>query len=114
MEFQLHEDEVLPFKLGKPINSDGEEAPIQEGSLKVGSSDDTIFTIEQDDQEPDNPDALMVVPHAEGSAVLYAEADADLGDGVETIRLEVTGIIVSGAATGFAPIAFGTPRKKTI
>lgn len=113
MEFQLHEDQVLPYRIGKPINSDGEEAPIQDGTLTVKSSDDAIFTSEQDDQNPDDPEARMIVPHAEGKADLIIEADADLGEGVETIELVVNGTIVSGAATGFGPVIFGTPRKKT-
>lgn len=112
MEFQLHEDEVLPFKVGNPINSDGEEAPIEEGSLKIASSDESIFTIEQDDEQPDDPDAKMIVPHAEGSAELTITADADLGSGVVEISLTVTGTIISGAAVGFGPVTFGQPRKK--
>lgn len=113
MEFQLHEDEVLPFKLGKPINSDGEEAPIEEGTLKRVITDEGIFTIEQDDQLPDDPEALMIVPHAEGTTDVEWTADADIGDGVETISLKLTGTILAGGAVGFAPIQFGTPRKKT-
>lgn len=113
MEFQLHEDEVLPFKLGKPINNDGEEAPIEEGSLKQLIGDEGIFTVEQDDQMPDDPDAKMIVPHAEGTTTLTYKADADLGEGVQEISLVVTGTIISAGATGFAPIQFGTPRKKT-
>jgi len=112
MEFQLHMDEVLPFRLGKPINSDGEEAPIEAGSLKKVVTDEGIFTVEQDDEQPDDPEALMFVPHAEGTADFNVEADADLGEGVETIRLTVKGTVIAAGAVGFAPLQLGQPRKK--
>jgi hypothetical protein len=112
MEFQLHEDEVLPFRLGKPVNSEGGEAPIEEGSLKEVVSDPSIFTVEQDDEQPDDPEAKMFVPHAVGSADYTATADADLGEGVQTISLTVKGTIIAAGAVGFAPLQFGQPRKK--
>lgn len=112
MEFQLHEDEVLPFRLGKPVNSEGGEAPIEEGSLKETVSDPSIFTVEQDDEQPDDPEAKMFVPHAQGTADYKAEADADLGAGVETISVTVKGTVIAAGAVGFAPIQFGQPRKK--
>lgn len=112
MEFTLHEDEVLPFRLGKPIDSNGDEAPIEEGSLRESVVDPAVFTVEQDDENPDDPDAKMFVPHSEGRTEYMVKADADMGDGVEEISLTVTGTIVSGEAIGFSAIQFGTPRKK--
>lgn len=113
MEFQLQIDEVLPFRLGKPVNNDGAEAPIESGSLQKVISDTGIFTEEQDDEFPDDPEARMFVPVAEGTADYTVTADADLGAGVETISLKVTGTVIAAGAVGFAPIQFGTPRKKT-
>lgn len=112
MEFQIHLDEVLPFQLGKPVNSDGGEAPIEEGSLLKSVLDPSIFTEEQDDEQPDNPDARMFVPHAVGSTEWTAKADANLGDGVEEISLTVKGTVLEAGAVGFAPLVFGTVRKK--
>jgi hypothetical protein len=112
MEFQLHEDEVLPFRLGKPVNSEGGEAPIEEGSLNETVSDTTIFTVEQDDEQPDDPEAKMFVPHAVGTADYTAKADADLGEGVQEISLTVKGTVIAAGAVGFAPLLFGQPRKK--
>lgn len=111
--FQLHTDEVLPFKLGKPIDSTGEEADVEEGSLVIESSDPAIFTIEQDPDFPDDPYAGLIVSQGEGAATLKAKADADLGEGVTEITLEVEGQVLAAGAVGFAPWSFGTPRKKT-
>lgn len=112
MEFTLHEDEVLPFRLGKPINSQGEEAEIEAGSLKEIVVDPAIFTVEQDDENPNDPDAKMFVAQGEGSTEYKVTADADLGEGVEEITLNVTGTVINAGAIGFAPVLFGTPRKK--
>jgi len=113
MSFQLHTDEVLPFKLGKPVDSTGADAEVEEGSLVIESSDPTVFTIEQDPDFPEDPYAGLIVSQGEGTATLKAKADADLGEGVEEITLEVEGQILAAGAVGFAPWAFGTPRKKT-
>jgi hypothetical protein len=111
--FQLHTDEVLPFKLGKPVDSTGAEADVEEGSLVIESSDPAVFTIEQDPDFPDDPYAGLIVSQGEGTATLKAKADADLGEGVTEITLEVEGQVLAAGAVGFAPWSFGTPRKKT-
>jgi hypothetical protein len=110
--FQLHTDEVLPFKLGKPVDSTGADAEVEEGSLVITSSDPTVFTIEQDPDFPDDPYAGIIVSQGEGTATLHAKADADLGEGVTEITLEVEGQVLAAGAVGFAPWSFGTPRKK--
>lgn len=113
MSFQLHTDEVLPFKLGKPVDSTGAEAEVEEGTLVIESSDPAVFTIEQDPDFPDDPYAGLIVSQGEGTATLNAKADADLGEGVTEITLQVEGQILAAGAVGFAPWSFGTPRKKT-
>lgn len=112
MAFQLHTDEVLPFEIGKPIDSQGGEADIEEGSLKIESSDPAIFTVEADPENPDNPFAGIIVSQSVGTATVRASADADLGEGVQEISLAVDGEILEAGAVGFAPFTFGTPRKK--
>jgi len=114
MEFQLHEDQVLPFKLGNPVDSQGNEAPIEDGSLLMTSSDESVFTIEQDDEQPEDPEAKMFVAQGQGSAEFVATADADLGAGVETILLKVIGTVIPAGAVGFAPLQFGAPRPKKV
>lgn len=115
MEFTLQPDEVLPFKVGKPIDADGEEADIQSGSLVKKSSDTSIFDVQSDPDFPDDDNAGLVVPvdGVEGEADLVITGDADLGDGVETIQAVAHGIIRKGHAVGFGPLTFGVPRKKT-
>lgn len=116
MSFQLHSDEVLPFKLGRPVNSNGGEAPVEEGSLAITSSDPNVFAVERDPEFPDDPYAGLIVPPdgSTGTATFKAKADADLGEGVEEITLEIEGEVLTPGAVGFAPISFGTPRKKTL
>lgn len=114
MEVDLHLDEVLPFRKGSPVNAEGGPANVQDGSTVLKSSDETIFTIEQDDQNPTDPDALIIVPHAVGKADLTETADADLGDGVETISQTATISVLAEGAVGFSGFAFGVPRKKVV
>lgn len=113
MSFQIHTDEVLPFKLGKPIDSTGKDAEVEEGSLVIESSDPAVFTIEKDPDFPDDPYAGIIVSQGVGNATLKAKADADLGEGVTEITLDVDGEVLAAGAVGFAPWSFGTPRKKT-
>lgn len=103
----------LPFVLGKPINKDGGEAPIQEGSLQKISSDENVFTVERDElaENPDDPYTGKLVWRGEGEAEFDVSADADLGDGVEEITMTIDIEALAEGAVGFAPIQFGTPRK---
>lgn len=113
MEFQLMAGFELPFVLGKPVDSQGNERPIEGGSLIIGSSDESVFTVERDElaEDPDDPFVGKIVWRKEGSAVLKIEADADLGEGVKPISQEITGTMLAEGAVGFAPISFGAARK---
>lgn len=111
--FSLKTDQELPFVLGKPVDASGAEAPVEEGSLVIESSDPEIFSIVQDPADPENPYAGLIVAHKAGVANFKATADADLGEGVTTIELEIAGTVLPASATGFAPITFGEPRPKT-
>lgn len=112
MEVVLHLDEVVPFKLGKPIDSDGAERPIEDGSLTKVITDESIFTEEQDDELPDDPEARMFVAQKVGTADYNVEADADLGEGVTKIALTVKVTVLDPEAVGFAPLQLGAARKK--
>lgn len=112
MSFQLRIGQVLPFKLGHPVDNNGDEAKVQEGSLQLSSSDESVFTVEQDPETPDDPYSGLIVSQKEGTATFKAKADADLGEGVTEITLDVDGEILAADAVGFAPIQFGTPRPK--
>lgn len=98
--------QLAQFVIGKPLDLKGDEADIQEGSLKVSSSNEEVFTVGQDDENPDNPSAYKAVGGRKGAAVLTIEADADLGEGVKPIKVEIAVEITSSDAVGFAEPTF--------
>lgn len=110
--FQLLPGTELPFVLGKPIKADGTPGEIEDGSLKILSTDESVFVIAKDAKaaDPDDPFTGVIRYVGPGEAKFHAEGDADLGDGVDTIVLEVDGTCLEAEATGFAPIAFGAAR----
>lgn len=111
--FQLKPGFELPFVLGKPVLADGvTEAPVEDGSLKISSTDEAVFTIAKDDQaeNPDDPYTGKIVYVGLGKANFHVEADADLGAGVDTITMDIEGEMLAAEAAGFAGVTFGAPR----
>ncbi len=112
MQVDLQAGFELPFVLGKPINAKGEEVAI-DGELQKLSSEESIFTVERDElsDNPDDPYVGKLVWRGEGEATFQVSGDADLGDGVDTIKLDIDVHALAEGAVGFAPISFGTARK---
>ena len=68
-----------------PVDSNGNPAPVEPGSVTVESSDLSICTVEKD---PDNENKFDILGSNDGSAgvaQIDISADADLGEGVTTI-----------------------------
>lgn len=87
----------------------GNPAEVQEGSVNFSSSDESIFTVEQN---PENEKQVKVVAHAPGVAQLNYSADADLGEGVVTIE-GFTGVeVLPAQAVGFSGLSFGEPQEQ--
>lgn len=118
MKIALHAGKEVPVVLGKPVKKDGSPAEIQEGSLviKVLDADNNdaehIVSWERDDEaaNPDDPYTGKLVWRSAGSATLVVNGDADLGEGVETIALEVDIEALDEEAIGFADPTVGAER----
>lgn len=90
-----------------PKTATGKPAKVQDGSLKwsVISGDSTV--------EPagDGLSAFLVSSDTPGDTQFLVEADADIGDGVETISEAIT-LHVSGANAANLGAVLGTPEPK--
>lgn len=76
----------------------GNPAPVEAGSVKFVSSDESVFTVHQD---PEDQTKAVVKAKGLGVAQLNVSADADLGEGVVTIE-GFTGVeILPALAVGF-------------
>jgi hypothetical protein len=96
----------VEISFGAPKDKFDNPAKIEEGSLKIESTDSEILTVEQSEVNPDNPYACKVVFTGKaGVAQVKISADADLGEGVKTIEGAASFETVAGEATGFgAPV----------
>lgn len=112
MQLKVHAGKEVPIGLGKPIKADQTPSEIEEGSLKITSDDETVATWERDDQaeNPDDPYSGKIVWQGPGNTVIRITGDADLGDGVETIELDIEVEALSEEATGFAAPTVGAER----
>jgi hypothetical protein len=92
----------------QPTDKLGNPAPVQAGSSKFTSSDETVLTVVVD---PANELSVTVKGKASGSAQVRWAADADLGDGDVEISAAADFTITSAQATG-AGFTFGTPTEQ--
>lgn len=90
-----------------PVDSEGQAALVEPGSVMFLSSDETIFSVEKN---PDNELAFKITANAAGVAQLDFSADADLGDGVKTISGFAAIEVIPSEAVGFG-IVFGEPQN---
>lgn len=97
----------------QPVDRKGNAAPIEPGTVKFSSSDESVFTVEQDETHETKVKVVAVAP---GVAVLNFEADADLGEGVKTISGSTGVEVVASDAVGFgvtfeAPVEVELPQS---
>ncbi len=92
----------------QPTDKLGNPAPIQPGSSKFTSSDETVLTVEVD---PTNELTVTVKGKSAGSAQVRWAADADLGDPDLEISAAADFTITSAQATG-ASFTFGPPTDQ--
>lgn len=101
-EVQFVEGQVTPTnRLGGP-------AKVESGSVEFSSSDPSIATVEE---SVDDETKFRVVAHSPGVCQIDISADADLGEGVETISGFVGVEVLPEKATGFG-VTFGTPQDQ--
>lgn len=91
------------------VDSKGRPAKVQEGSITFTSSDEAIFTVEQD---PNDPFKVKLVAVGEGIAQLDYSADADLGEGVSTIEGFTAVEVLPAMAIGFGAMTFSAPQEQ--
>ncbi len=85
-------------------------SPAEVQNPVFSSSDPSVIAVAAD---PANPLSATVTAGAPGAAQLQLEVDADMGDGVETIRLVSDFVVVAGKAVG-GTFSFGTPQEQVI
>ncbi len=100
--YQLQADKAVEVAVGA-VDKAGNPALVQ--GVIWTSSDETIFTVEQN---PEDPMKAKIKPVGTlGSAQIQVSADADLGEGVETLSGFADIEIVGGKAVSLN-VNFGT------
>lgn len=89
-----------------PVDKKGQPAPVQAGSIVFTSSDVTVATATAD---ATNPYKCLIVAVGNGTCNVNISADADLGDGVNTIH----GVQLDVTVTGGMAVGFGDPTVET-
>lgn len=90
-----------------PKTASGNPAPIDgKPDISVISGEATINNISEDGMSFD-----IVSPDLPGDSQVLIEADADLGDGIETIS-DVIKVAVVGARAANLGLSLGTPEPK--
>lgn len=90
------------------VTKKGNPAEVQAGSVKWTATDPTVVDLVVD---PVDEKTVTVKGKAAGSTRVDVTADADLGDGVESITLSEDFSITAGRAVG-GTIVFGTPVEQ--
>lgn len=92
----------------QPLNKLNEAASVEAGSVKYESSDESILKVEAN---PDDETKFKVTGVAAGKATLKVTADADLGDGVETVQ-NIQDFEVVPAKADHLQITFGDVQEE--
>ncbi|MGF2413373.1 MAG: hypothetical protein ACQUYJ_13665, partial [Ferruginibacter sp.] len=93
---------------GKPVDKFNNPTDVENGTLFIESSDDSILTIGPSTTDPDNPYAYNAAFTGKaGAAQVTIKGDADLGDGVRTITGAETFETATGEAVGFGASTVG-------
>lgn len=108
MAQQLGDSEQVRAKIN-PTSRAGNPAPVEAGTVVWTSTDEGIFTVVPN---PENEqEALVVSTGPLGIAALSVSADANLGEGVETVTDTIDIEIVAGRASNLG-LQFGVPEPK--
>lgn len=105
---QLTDTQKFSFTFGKPIDSKGAPAVVQDGSVTLTVSDGNGSIVPKDGDPfsgtfvADKPAANITTP-----GTIVCKADADTGDGVETITGVIPVVVTGGKAVGFGEPTIG-------
>lgn len=98
------------FEYPKAVDRKGHPAPVEDGSIRLTSSDETVATVTPD---PANPYKGTIVAVGTGVCQVNITADADLGDGVTTIHGEAIDVqVTGGVAVGIGSPTVGAPTEQ--
>lgn len=92
----------------QPVDRLGNPAQVEAGSVRFQSADDTVFRAAQDTENELN---VRLIATGVGVAQLTYTADADLGEGIETIEGFTNVEVLPAEAVGFG-ITFGDPQEQ--
>lgn len=92
----------------QPIDVNGNPAPV-DGIPVWSSSAPDVLTITPDEN---GLSALILTTGATGTAQISVTADADLGEGIETITALADVQVVAGRAVGIS-LTFGVPYERS-
>lgn len=90
------------------VNKKGRPAPVQAGTVAYSSSNESVFTVTEDENDETK---FKVVAVGAGTAQLNYSADADLGEGEVTITGFTDVEVTPAQATGFN-VTFGEPQEQ--
>lgn len=97
----------------KPVDRNGKPAQVQDGSVAYevanAEGEEPIILVEED---PNDETKFTVKALRPGVAQLKVSADADLGEGVETIETFAAVEVIPEKAVGFG-VEFGTPEDQS-
>lgn len=111
MTGSFSDSQKVVLTYANPKDKKGEPATVQKGSLvwKVEPDNGTVSVVPISE---DPPSASVVMGHP-GVCEVWPTADADLGDNVETIEGERTGIqVTAGKAVAIGSPVFGAPEEQ--
>lgn len=91
-----------------PVNKKGKPAPVETGTVEYSSSNEAVFTVEEDASDETK---FKVVAVGAGTAQLNYSADADLGQGVVPIS-GFTDIEVTAAQAVTFNVKFEEPKEQ--
>lgn len=98
----------VELSFGAPKDKFNNDAKIEDGSLKIESTDSEILTVAQSAVNPSDRYAVKVsFTGKAGVAQVKISADADLGEGVKTIEGAASFETVAGEASGFGSPVVG-------
>lgn len=86
----------------------GNPSEVEAGSVVISSEHPDLFSVERVDSDEK---AFKIIAHSPGVGQIYFSADADLGDGVETINGFAGVEVVPAHAAGFG-ISFAEPQEQ--
>lgn len=110
---RISDTQRVRVTFGKPVDKKNFPADVQEGSVQIVATDDSI-TVTPVDGDPFSADVIAQHPTTDITQPggVKISADADLGDGVLTIEGFEPVLVSAGVASGFGSPTVGAPAER--